>query len=462
MKKESSLQHIETQTKEEQENFTKFSLDVDLNPEALINFIDFNTSEENVMFIDRIKFKNIFLNCRLIFIPSGNRVIWFIDYNQEITPTEEMIQNFNTNLVKSFYKLNLDMDLIHDSIDTKWPILNLNPSFDPEELEKNINDFIKGMKIYYQLLANELKETGKKKIKYKIPDPLFGVEIGDETEEEGIKKFLVKSNTKFSDIGGYEGIKKKLKLIVDIKKNKKNLERYGIKPEKGIILYGPPGTGKTLMAKTLAGELKGKFYHIKSSDIFDKWVGSSGKNINNILKNLPDNSILFIDEIDAIFNKYSQNETENEVLSLFLQFMDGINNNDEKSILVIGATNKKENINEAVLRSGRLGTHLEVGLPDIKARIKIFQVHIEKINNQSETLIFNKINFRKLAENSEKLSGADIKELLRDLVTERISPYIKKNKFIKIRKHLSTKCILKKIFIFKQKNQKKNTIGFKV
>lgn len=160
------------------------------------------------------------------------------------------------------------------------------------------------------------------------------------------------------------------------------MERYGIKHVKGVLLHGPPGTGKTLIARELSKVLRSKEPKlVNGPEIFDKYVGQAEKNIRELFsdamedeKNLGDESplhIIIFDEIDAICKKRgtirSGTGVHDSVVNQLLSMIDGVNSLN--NILVIGMTNRKDLLDEAILRPGRFECHIEVGLPDESGRV---------------------------------------------------------------------------------------------
>ncbi|VVC04440.1 VCP-like ATPase [Candidatus Burarchaeum australiense] len=207
-------------------------------------------------------------------------------------------------------------------------------------------------------------------------------------------------------VGGYEDLKDELtETIVWPMKKKELAIAYGIRPPKGVLLFGPPGTGKTLIMRALAKELDVGFYYVKCSELLSQWYGESEKNISELFavarKNAP--CILFFDEIDSIGkrrDKYSADDVAPRIMSLFLQELDGFRT--KASVIVIGATNVPNMLDSALLRPGRLDKIIYMPLPDVKAREEIFKVHSKKMP------IAEDVDFGKLAELSERYSGADI------------------------------------------------------
>jgi len=444
----------------------KKNLEVGINPKH-VNFLMNNSASEEVISIpDRIFIKTkekreFFLHCDLALdmLMRGMSFIATPIFRYEPKNISDFIFDFNKSLSKSFINLNISGNLLVDG--RKYmPMLNtLLPIHEPKTLEA-VEEFKNAMKIYYEVFNGMVGgNDDKKKIEYKIPEIGIPIVANNKTEK-GQSSFLeskkVKSDISFENIGGYEELKEEMRRIAAVKNNPEAFRKLGVKAPSSILLYGPPGTGKTLFAKALAKEIKGGMYNIKTSDIFEKWVGASGRNITKILESLPKNSILFIDEIDSLMrDRNKSDEHSAEVLNLILQFMDGTE--DNKGILFVGATNKKELLDAAALRAGRFGKHIEVGLPDKKARESIFKVHIRDNEKESGNQLFRKnINFEKIVSISENLSGGDIGEIIERCIEERA--------FSETKNPITTSVIEKVINNFKKERSTKQEgnkiIGF--
>lgn len=199
--------------------------------------------------------------------------------------------------------------------------------------------------------------------------------------------------------------------------------RRGTKPIKGILLYGPPGTGKTTLARHV-GEMLGcsgeRLQLITATEMFNMWFGQSEENIRKLfepardaLRKYGDKSplyIVIIDEIDALLPQRggSVNKVRDSLVNQFLGEIDGLN--ELNNLLVIGLTNRREEIDPAALRHGRLGVHIEIGLPDKKARNKIFEVHTRQL--VKEGLLHDNVDLEALAEMTDKLPGAAIEGIV--------------------------------------------------
>jgi len=233
-------------------------------------------------------------------------------------------------------------------------------------------------------------------------------------EPSAIREVIVQIPTvSWNDIGGLENQKQQLKEMIEWPlKHKELFKEVGIDAPKGILLYGPPGTGKTLLAKAVATESNANFISIKGPEIFNKWVGESEKKIRELFKKARQlaPSIIFFDEIDAITSTRTSNDlssgVQNNVVAQILTEMDGISN--LKDIVIIGATNRIDIMDQAFLRSGRFDIKMFVPLPDLQSREKIFEVYLKEMK------IENKIIPKDLAKRTEGTSGADIEAITRE------------------------------------------------
>jgi AAA+ superfamily predicted ATPase len=213
----------------------------------------------------------------------------------------------------------------------------------------------------------------------------------------------------FTDVAGMDELKEKLRdgIIRPIEEPEK-YEKYGISVENGVLLYGPPGTGKTYISKALAGEIGINYMQLKGSDVVSKYIGESTENVADIFNEARANQpcLIFIDEIDALTpdrGGRNQHDDQSRTINQFLEEISEINEKDHK-ITVIGATNRKDQIDDAMLRSGRLGNHIEVPLPDGSARYNILRKHLTAPTEGE----FNK---DEIVDLSESLSAADMERV---------------------------------------------------
>ncbi len=199
----------------------------------------------------------------------------------------------------------------------------------------------------------------------------------------------------FKDVAGEEEAKESLVEIVDFLHNPAKYSKIGAKLPKGALLVGPPGTGKTLLAKAVAGEAGVPFFSLTGSDFIELYVGVGASRVRDLFKEATKNApcIIFIDEIDAIGrsrdSKYGGgNEEREQTLNQLLSEMDGFDSS--KGVLVLGATNRPEILDKALLRPGRFDRRIIVDKPDLKGRIDILKVHAKDVK-MDETVDFEAI-----------------------------------------------------------------------
>ncbi|TLD87802.1 ATP-dependent metallopeptidase FtsH/Yme1/Tma family protein [Helicobacter sp. MIT 05-5294] len=187
----------------------------------------------------------------------------------------------------------------------------------------------------------------------------------------------ISSNLTFEDVAGIHEAKSELEEIIDYLKFPKKYQDFGVKLPKGVLLIGVPGVGKTLIAKALAGEAKVPFFYQSGASFVQIYVGMGAKRVHDLFTKAKLNapSIIFIDEIDAVGKARGgmRNDEREATLNQLLTEMDGFE--DSSGVIVIGATNNVESLDDALLRSGRFDRRIFVELPDLQERIKILKVH---------------------------------------------------------------------------------------
>jgi ATP-dependent metalloprotease FtsH len=218
----------------------------------------------------------------------------------------------------------------------------------------------------------------KKNLPQNNPPQQVQVEMNTGIERDFVVKPIT-SNVTFDDVAGISEVKEELLEIVDFLKNPQKYRAFGINLPKGVLLVGPPGVGKTLIAKALAGEAGVPFFYQSGSSFVQMYVGVGAKRVRDLFSKAKAMapSIIFIDEIDAIGKARGnlRNDERESTLNQLLTEMDGFEGSE--GVIVIGATNKVEMLDEALLRPGRFDRRIFVDLPGLKDRIEILKVHLK-------------------------------------------------------------------------------------
>jgi transitional endoplasmic reticulum ATPase len=246
-----------------------------------------------------------------------------------------------------------------------------------------------------------------------------------EIEPTAIREVFVEvPNISWEDVGGLKGVKKELEEAVVWPLLHMKLYEYGkVKPPKGILLHGPPGTGKTLLAKALATESNVNFISIKGPALLSKYVGESEKAVRDVFKRARQAApcILFFDEMDAITpvrGGAAETHVTERVMSQLLTEIDGIE--ELKGVFILGATNRKDMIDPALLRPGRIDMIIEIPPPDEDARLEIFKVHTKGKPLSKD------VNLKSLSKETEGLVGADIEFICRKAALMAIGEMVEK------------------------------------
>lgn len=297
----------------------------------------------------------------------------------------------------------------------------------PENLNNSLSDYSQVLSAiitgaYYNLGGTPTSQE----IYIKAPEKSLNARIG-QAAIRGIKDITETlevnvSGITFENIGGQQKAKTALEGLVFAVANPELYEQWGTTPPKGILLHGPPGTGKTLLAKALAAKADARFLHIKSSDIGSMWYGESERIMQGIFAYADRDggkAIIYFDEIDTVVpQRDGSHEATQKVVGTLLQNIDGID--ASSNITVIASTNRKDSIDSAMLRPGRLDMHVEVALPTKEERQEIFDVHIVKAERIAKRSLFEEVDKAILAEMTEKYSGADIAEVIRRTLEQKV------------------------------------------
>src|ERR671914_2018611 len=219
---------------------------------------------------------------------------------------------------------------------------------------------------------------------------------------------IQRPNVTWDQIGGLNEVKAELAEAIEWPLKYADLfDEADLKPPKGLLLYGPPGTGKTMIAKAVAATSEANFISVKGPELISKWVGESEKAIRETFRKARQASpcVVFFDELDAVAPRRGGSEGDSHVtervISQMLTELDGLE--DLKGVVVIGATNRPDIIDEALLRPGRFDRILEVPVPDKESRREILKIHTSK-----KPLDHDTVNIDKLVELTEGYTGADI------------------------------------------------------
>lgn len=221
-----------------------------------------------------------------------------------------------------------------------------------------------------------------------------------------------KTKTRFSDVAGVDEAKEELVEVVDFLKSPKKYTDIGGKIPKGVLLVGPPGTGKTLLARAVAGEAGVPFFRISGSDFVEMFVGVGASRVRDLFKQAREKApcIIFIDELDAIgksrVNNLSGNDEREQTLNQLLVEMDGFDN--EKGLIILGATNRADILDPALLRPGRFDRQVPVERPDVKGREEILRIHAKNVKLDDD------VDFESVAHGTTGFAGADLANVVNE------------------------------------------------
>lgn len=265
--------------------------------------------------------------------------------------------------------------------------------------------------------------------KIKITDDDFK-EALKEVKPSALREVLVEvPNVSWDDVGGLESLKEELYEAIEWPlKHKEAFEYVDVSAPKGILLHGPPGTGKTLIAKAIAKMTESNFISVKGPELLSKWVGESEKGVREIFRKARQAApcIIFFDEIDALIPTRSgmdSSHVSENVVSQILTEIDGLE--ELNDVLIIGATNRLDMIDAALLRPGRFDRIIEVPKPDAKGRRHIFEIHTKKKPLESD------VDLAKVVDMTNGYSGAEIAAVCDRAAFSALKRYINEKKSIK-------------------------------
>ncbi|MEM3911879.1 MAG: CDC48 family AAA ATPase, partial [Saccharolobus sp.] len=246
-----------------------------------------------------------------------------------------------------------------------------------------------------------------------------------EIKQEPVKEVGALPKVTWEDIGDLDEVKEKIREMIELPmRHPEIFQHLGMEPPKGVLLYGPPGVGKTLLARAIANEVGAYFTSINGPEIMSKFYGESEQRLREIFEEAEKNApaIIFIDEIDAIAPKREETtgEVEKRVVAQLLALMDGIKGRGK--VVVIGATNRPNDIDPALRRPGRFDREIEIRPPDAKARKEILQVHTRNMPLAED------VDLDKISEQTHGYTGADLAALAREAAMNALRQFLRDKK----------------------------------
>ncbi len=257
---------------------------------------------------------------------------------------------------------------------------------------------------------NEISQDVLENLKIRNNDFIEALKV---VRPSAMREVLVETpNIKWDDVGGVELVKQELREAIEWPLTyPQSFTNMGIKAPKGVLLYGPPGTGKTMLAKAVANESEANFIQVKGPSLLSMWVGKSEEGVRKIFERARQVApcVVFFDEIDSLASKRgmdSGTKVTERVLNQILAEMDGIE--DLSNVIVVGATNRPDMLDSALMRPGRFDRIVFVGVPEKEGREQILKIHTKKMPLDKD------VDLKKIAEETEGYTGADLEALTRE------------------------------------------------
>lgn len=312
------------------------------------------------------------------------------------------------------------IDLEDDTIDAE---VRPFPTFFARSHLKGINTYTMIYNVWFGFAISILQILNS----MAVTNDHFSTALG-QSNPSALRETVVEvPNVTWDDIGGLENVKRELQEVVQYPvEHPEKFEKFGMSPSKGVLFYGPPGCGKTLLAKAIANECQANFISVKGPELLTMWFGESEANVREIFDKARQSApcVLFFDELDSIATARGSSVGDaggaaDRVLNQLLTEMDGMN--AKKTVFIIGATNRPDIIDPALLRPGRLDQLIYIPLPDDGSRKQIFKAVLRKSPVAGDIEIDTLVQFTK------GFSGADITEICQRACKNAIRESIEKD-----------------------------------